>query len=114
MGQVGGPPDNVRGARTPYRIRRPSAAIVSRSWIGLGENRARSASGTGFRGPTDLATLNEVIPAPLLGVLVRMPSGAELLRQIKEQIKEVDPREAHDTENSGYDAFGVGVREQHE
>src|SRR5258708_7870393 len=25
--------DNVHGARTPYRIGRPSAAIVSRSWI---------------------------------------------------------------------------------
>src|SRR3954451_8747970 len=43
-----------------------------------------------------------------------MPSGAELLRQIKEQIKEVDPREVHDIVNNGYDAFVVDVREQHE
>jgi molybdopterin/thiamine biosynthesis adenylyltransferase/rhodanese-related sulfurtransferase len=43
-----------------------------------------------------------------------MPSGAELLRQVKEQIKEVDPREVHDIVNNGYDAFVVDVREQHE
>src|SRR3954468_756240 len=43
-----------------------------------------------------------------------MPSGAELLRQIKEQVKEVDPREVHDIVNNGYDAFVVDVREQHE
>src|SRR5881275_1125530 len=43
-----------------------------------------------------------------------MPSGAELLRQIKDQIKEVDPREVHDIVNNGYDAFVVDVREQHE
>src|SRR3954468_3902052 len=43
-----------------------------------------------------------------------MPSGAELLRQIKEQVKEVDPREVHDIVNNGYDAFVIDVREQHE
>jgi molybdopterin/thiamine biosynthesis adenylyltransferase/rhodanese-related sulfurtransferase len=43
-----------------------------------------------------------------------MASGAELLRQIKEQIKEVDPRDVHDIVNNGYDAFVVDVREQHE
>src|SRR3954451_23018461 len=43
-----------------------------------------------------------------------MASGAELLRQIKEQINEVDPREVHDIVNNGYDAFVVDVREQHE
>ena len=43
-----------------------------------------------------------------------MASGAELLRQIKEQIHEVDPREVHDIVNNGYDAFVVDVREQHE
>src|SRR5213079_1398618 len=43
-----------------------------------------------------------------------MSSGAELLRQIKEQIREVDPREVHDIVNNGYDAFVVDVREQHE
>src|SRR5436189_5630463 len=43
-----------------------------------------------------------------------MPSGAELLRQIKEQVREVDPREVHDIVNNGYDAFVVVVREQHE
>ena len=30
-----------------------------------------------------------------------MPSGAELIRQVKEQIKEVDPREVHDAVNNG-------------
>jgi molybdopterin/thiamine biosynthesis adenylyltransferase/rhodanese-related sulfurtransferase len=43
-----------------------------------------------------------------------MPSGAELLRQIKEQVKEVDPREVHDIVNNGYDAFVVDVREREE
>ncbi|HYZ30296.1 MAG TPA: ThiF family adenylyltransferase, partial [Thermoleophilaceae bacterium] len=43
-----------------------------------------------------------------------MPSGSELLRQIKEQIKEVDPREVHDIVNNGYEAYVVDVREQHE
>jgi molybdopterin/thiamine biosynthesis adenylyltransferase/rhodanese-related sulfurtransferase len=43
-----------------------------------------------------------------------MASGAELLRQIKEQIKEVDPRDVHDIVNNGYHAFVVDVREQHE
>ena len=43
-----------------------------------------------------------------------MPSGAELLRQIKEQVNDVDPREVHDIVNNGYDAVVVDVREQHE
>jgi sulfur-carrier protein adenylyltransferase/sulfurtransferase len=45
-----------------------------------------------------------------------MPSGAELLRNIKEQIKEVDPREVHDQlENgNGNRPVVVDVREQHE
>jgi rhodanese-related sulfurtransferase len=45
-----------------------------------------------------------------------MPSGAELLRNIKEQIKEVDPREVHDRlENgNGNRPVVVDVREQHE
>ncbi len=43
-----------------------------------------------------------------------MASGAELLRQIKESVKEVDPREVHDIVNNGYDAFVIDVREQHE
>ena len=43
-----------------------------------------------------------------------MPSGAELLRQIKEQVHEVDPREVHDIVNNGYDAFVVDVREREE
>src|SRR4051794_19117131 len=44
-----------------------------------------------------------------------MPSGAELIRQIKEQITEVDPREVHDLvsrDGNGY--VLVDVREQHE
>jgi molybdopterin/thiamine biosynthesis adenylyltransferase/rhodanese-related sulfurtransferase len=45
-----------------------------------------------------------------------MPSGAELLRNIKEQIKEVDPRAVHDQlENgNGTRPVVVDVREQHE
>src|SRR3954451_3958777 len=41
------------------------------------------------------ATLSEVIADRLYGVF-DMPSGAELIRQIKDQIREVDPREVHD------------------
>jgi molybdopterin/thiamine biosynthesis adenylyltransferase/rhodanese-related sulfurtransferase len=43
-----------------------------------------------------------------------MASGAELLRQVKERIKEVDPREVHDIVTNGYKAVVVDVREQHE
>ena len=43
-----------------------------------------------------------------------MPSGAELLRQVKERINEVDPREVHDIVTNGYRAVVVDVREQHE
>ena len=45
-----------------------------------------------------------------------MASGAELLRQIKQEIKEVDPREVHDAVASGNGAAPllVDVREQHE
>ena len=45
-----------------------------------------------------------------------MPSGAELLRNIKEQIKEVDPREVHDElqNGNGNRPVVVDVREQHE
>jgi molybdopterin/thiamine biosynthesis adenylyltransferase/rhodanese-related sulfurtransferase len=45
-----------------------------------------------------------------------MPTGAELLRNIKEQIKEVDPREVHDQlqNGNGTRPVVVDVREQHE
>jgi molybdopterin/thiamine biosynthesis adenylyltransferase/rhodanese-related sulfurtransferase len=45
-----------------------------------------------------------------------MPSGAELLRNIKEQIEEVDPREVHDElqHGNGTRPVVVDVREQHE
>jgi molybdopterin/thiamine biosynthesis adenylyltransferase/rhodanese-related sulfurtransferase len=45
-----------------------------------------------------------------------MPTGAELLRRIKEQIKEVDPREVHEAIASGNGRAPVliDVREQHE
>jgi sulfur-carrier protein adenylyltransferase/sulfurtransferase len=45
-----------------------------------------------------------------------MATGAELLRTIKEQIKEVDPREVHDQLESGngHRPVVVDVREQHE
>src|SRR5436190_2423780 len=43
-----------------------------------------------------------------------MSSGAELLRQIKEQVHEVDPREVHDIVNNGYAAHVIDVREQSE
>ena len=46
-----------------------------------------------------------------------MPSGAELIRQVKEQIREVDPREVHDLvhENGSSDgAVILDVREQYE
>ena len=45
-----------------------------------------------------------------------MPSGAELIRQAKEQIHEVDPREVHELLGNGHrnGAVLVDVREQHE
>jgi molybdopterin/thiamine biosynthesis adenylyltransferase/rhodanese-related sulfurtransferase len=45
-----------------------------------------------------------------------MPSGAELIRKVKEQIKEVDPRQVHDAvaNGNGSRPLLVDVREQHE
>jgi sulfur-carrier protein adenylyltransferase/sulfurtransferase len=45
-----------------------------------------------------------------------MASGAELIRQVKEQIREVDPREVHEmsVNGSGNGGVIVDVREQHE
>jgi sulfur-carrier protein adenylyltransferase/sulfurtransferase len=45
-----------------------------------------------------------------------MASGAELIRQAKEQIKELDPREVHDSVQNGNGSAPVlvDVREQHE
>jgi sulfur-carrier protein adenylyltransferase/sulfurtransferase len=45
-----------------------------------------------------------------------MASGPELIRQVKEQIREVDPREVHEisANGSGNGAVIVDVREQHE
>src|SRR3954447_2061405 len=43
-----------------------------------------------------------------------MPSGAELLRQVKDRITEVAPREVHDIVSTGYRPVVVDVREQHE
>ncbi|HEX8073871.1 MAG TPA: molybdopterin-synthase adenylyltransferase MoeB [Thermoleophilaceae bacterium] len=47
-----------------------------------------------------------------------MPSGSELIRQVKEQIREVDPREVHDaiasSNGNGTAPLLIDVREQHE
>src|SRR5215211_756613 len=43
-----------------------------------------------------------------------MASGAELIRQVKDQIREVDPREVNDLVQNGNRAVIVDVREQHE
>ena len=45
-----------------------------------------------------------------------MASGAEVIRKIKEQIEEVDPKEVHDLvqNGNGNGAVIVDVREQHE
>src|SRR5215211_7574438 len=43
-----------------------------------------------------------------------MPSGADLIRKIKEQIEEVDPKEVHELGENGNGAVIVDVREQHE
>ena len=46
-----------------------------------------------------------------------MASGAEVLRKIKDQIREVDPKEVHDRDSNGNGTRPpviVDVREQHE
>src|SRR5512133_2731072 len=44
-----------------------------------------------------------------------MPTGAELIRTIKQQITEVDPRDVHDLVSNGSNGYViVDVREQHE
>jgi molybdopterin/thiamine biosynthesis adenylyltransferase/rhodanese-related sulfurtransferase len=43
-----------------------------------------------------------------------MASGAELIRKVKEQIEEVDPKVVHELSQNGNGAVVVDVREQHE
>jgi len=43
-----------------------------------------------------------------------MASGAELIRKIKEQIQEVDPKDVLELQQNGNGAVIVDVREQHE
>ena len=43
-----------------------------------------------------------------------MASGADVIRKIKEQIEEVDPKEVHELGQNGNGAVIVDVREQHE
>src|ERR671925_1172086 len=43
-----------------------------------------------------------------------MASGADLIRQIKQQIEEVDPKDVHELSENGNGAVIVDVREQHE
>src|ERR671923_3081477 len=43
-----------------------------------------------------------------------MASGAELIRQIKQQIEEVDPKDVRELQLNGNSAVVVDVREQHE
>ena len=43
-----------------------------------------------------------------------MASGAELIRKVKEQIEEVDPKDVHELQQNGNGAVIVDVREQHE
>src|ERR671921_524974 len=43
-----------------------------------------------------------------------MASGAELIRKIKAQIEEIDPRDVHELSENGNGAVIVDVREQHE
>jgi len=45
-----------------------------------------------------------------------MPSGADLIRQIKERIKEIDPSQVHELTSNGHadETVLVDVREQHE
>jgi sulfur-carrier protein adenylyltransferase/sulfurtransferase len=43
-----------------------------------------------------------------------MASGSELIRKIKEQIEEVDPKDVHELHENGNGAVIVDVREQHE
>src|SRR5207302_1596596 len=61
------------------------------------------------------ATLSEVKADHLYGVF-QLASGSELIRRIKEQIHEVDPREVHDASlnGNGRAPLLVDVREQHE
>src|SRR3954452_8397361 len=82
-------------------------------------NRAAMAPldtpGTVATGWFRAAILFEVTPTRLEG-FPTMPSGAELIRQIKGQIKEVDPREVHEAVHNGNGSAPVlvDVREQHE
>ena len=43
-----------------------------------------------------------------------MASGAELIRKVKEQIEEVDPKDVLELRQNGNGAVIVDVREQHE
>jgi molybdopterin/thiamine biosynthesis adenylyltransferase/rhodanese-related sulfurtransferase len=51
---------------------------------------------------------------PIVAIFSEVTSGPELIRQVKEQIREVDPREVHEVVQNPNGAVLVDVREQHE
>src|SRR3954452_18144047 len=86
----------------------PGAFAQFRSGSSPGRPKGRPGCFPGARASrSNLAILSEV-----------MASGAELIRQIKEQIEEVDPKEVHEVSVNGHgNGSGpviVDVREQHE
>src|SRR5437764_4946747 len=109
-------------AITDNRVgRQEPAPGASKQSLGLGSGRLRApraVSGASERRGTrwnPSATLFEVNPWEFQEIS-KMASGAELIRKIKEQIREVDPKEVHDAVANGNGArpLLIDVREQHE
>src|SRR5215216_1029260 len=84
-----------------------TASAKAKVWVfaGAPERAPRYLSGSGFQSRPPVATLSEV-----------MANAPQVIRKIKEQITEVDPREVHELlENgSGNGTVIVDVREQNE
>ena len=100
------PKDETLGeASSRWNLPGASAQFRSGSSAGASERAPRLFSGGLHVPASNLAILSEV-----------MASGAELIRQIKEQIEEVDPKEVHDLGERQRERRPVivDVREQHE
>ena len=78
----------------PRSFARPVAMTTATTAIALAAMRRRGG-GASRSESRQGATLSEVIADQVSGVF-SMPSGSELIRQVKEQIREVDPREVYD------------------
>src|SRR6185312_3776401 len=84
---------------------------TTRSGSSPGRSKGRPGA---VSGRVAAAIFREVSNSDPVSKVSAMASGADLIRKIKEQIEEVDPKEVHDLRQNGNGAVLLDVREQHE